>query len=357
MMTLLKPALWVHQEMRNIQPKLSPSMANGHSSRRERGRVREQGVGMLEFLLCRLKEQWRSYRKQLRKCRRNVSEDAVHDLRVEARRLISLLDLMSSFVPASCVTRAHEELKCHLDTFDDLRDTQVQLSATRKLRKDFPAARHFHRFLKKREADLCKIAAKDSTDLQIKPVGKPIKTIRDCAKRWLLRHSRQQANLLLTRSITRAFERVRQLKKRIDPNDTHSIHCTRIAFKKFRYMLEALDRRAVALSKELLERLRHYQGLMGDIQDAEVLLRAFEKFVRKEKPEVRPALQLTEALLGRRRKLIGKYLAGADELTKFWPAVPTARAIHPGNSRNNKKPKTKPRSSGARGLAPLRKTL
>jgi len=46
-------------------------------------------------------------------------------------------------------------------------------------------------------------------------------------------------NHVLT-AITRAFDRVAQLCDRVKASDTDTIHCTRIAFKRFRYMTEAL---------------------------------------------------------------------------------------------------------------------
>jgi CHAD domain-containing protein len=195
----------------------------------------------------------------------------------------------------------------------------VQLSATYELAKEFKAAQHFRRFLKKRELELRKSTRKETKHLRVKPLGKLIKTFREFTKSWQRHSSPRQASLLLVREITRAFDRTQKLKSRINPEDTHSIHCTRIAFKKFRYMVEALSTLPGFQGHEMLERFRRYQGLMGDIQDAEVLLRAFEKFVHKQKAKVEPALELTEALFRRRRQLVRKYVAHAEELIQFWP--------------------------------------
>jgi len=167
-----------------------------------------------------------------------------------------------------------------------------------------------------------------------KPLSKLVKEARECVKRWQQRDSKLQANSLLLGSIGRAFERTKYLKDRIDPHDTHSIHYTRIAFKKFRYMIEALAGQA-SRAKGLLERLRQYQGRMGDIQDAEVLLRSFEKFFRKQKTEVGPARQFAKASLQRRRELIRKFLASADELMEFWPPSKWRGAL-----RSNGKPRS-----------------
>ena len=71
-----------------------------------------------------------------------------------------------------------------------------------------------------------------------------------------------------------------------------AVHRTRIAFKKFRYMVEQLRSLIPGLPGGLPGKLRGHQKLMGDIQDCETLLAALDKFVRKEKSEARPAPQI-----------------------------------------------------------------
>jgi CHAD domain-containing protein len=240
-------------------------------------------------------------------------------LRVEARRLLSLLDLLSPFLTPGCVAKAQAALKCHLDTFDDLRDAHVQLEAVRSLRKDFSAARQFFRFLKKRETKLCRWTSKHSKKLRYKSLARLIAVCRRDTRIADERYSSPRANTMLLYGLTGAFGATTRLKNRIKPDDTHSIHCTRIAFKKFRYMVEALAGCLPWADERFVERMRRYQGLMGDIQDAQVLLHAFEKFCRKEKIEARPAAQFTQELLRRRQNLIATYLSAADRLLEFWP--------------------------------------
>src|SRR6516164_2438695 len=101
-----------------------------------------------------LKSQCKQYRKQLRRCQKKFSEKAVHDSRVAARRLISVVELLAPFLPAARVKKIERLLKQHLDTFDELRDTQVQLATLRRLERSFPAARSFKAYLKKKEERL-----------------------------------------------------------------------------------------------------------------------------------------------------------------------------------------------------------
>ena len=62
--------------------------------------VREPGAAEIyEFLAESLKMRWKRYRKRLKQCQRKFSEGAVHDSRIETRRLLSLIDMLRVFLP------------------------------------------------------------------------------------------------------------------------------------------------------------------------------------------------------------------------------------------------------------------
>jgi len=99
-----------------------------------------------------LKRQWQSYRAELQRCQEKLSEKSVHRSRVAARRLLATLELVDAFLSPGLLKKARHGLKQHLDIFDDLRDAQVISSAARPLRRSFPLARLFYRWLLVREA-------------------------------------------------------------------------------------------------------------------------------------------------------------------------------------------------------------
>src|SRR5260221_8758584 len=84
-------------------------------------------VRIYVFLSESLQARWKRYRKRLRQCQRKFSEEAVHDSRIETRRLLSLMELLGWFLGGDHLKKARRILKHHLNTFDELRDTQVQL--------------------------------------------------------------------------------------------------------------------------------------------------------------------------------------------------------------------------------------
>jgi CHAD domain-containing protein len=81
-------------------------------------------------------------------------------------------------------------------------------------------------------------------------------------------------------AIEMAFNRVVERKHAITPTDASSIHRMRVAFKKFRYTVESLAPLRGRTSSKQLKAMNAFQGSMGDIQDAEVLLTNVQAFAR-----------------------------------------------------------------------------
>jgi CHAD domain-containing protein len=133
----------------------------------------------------------------------------------------------------------------------------------------------------------------------------------------------------LLASVDRAFARTRQRWTRIRPQDAQTIHRTRVAFKQFRYMVEALADFLPWLTNHHLAAMRHYQSMMGEIQDAEVLLRTLDKFLRKQETVPEAAGRFRGDLLRRRQRLIRVYLGAAEQLLEFWPPPQSQAGLPP----------------------------
>ena len=89
----------------------------------------------------RVKAERRRYGKRLERGRRKFSEKAVHDLRVETRRLLALLDVLIALHFPGPLKKIRKVFKKRLDAFDELRDTHVQLLLLKPLCQEFPEAR------------------------------------------------------------------------------------------------------------------------------------------------------------------------------------------------------------------------
>jgi CHAD domain-containing protein len=125
--------------------------------------------------------------------------------------------------------------------------------------------------------------------------------------------------------VDHAFARAEQRRARINPRRAETIHRTRVAFKKFRYMVEALAAQVLLVRKAFLEDLRRYQTRMGDIQDAQILLRTVDKFLRKRNITSEPGRKLRERVMAKRQALIESYLEIMEQMKRFWPLAEAGR--------------------------------
>lgn len=276
-------------------------------------------VDVLKHLADSLQPQWRRYRKRLRRCQERFSEEAVHDSRVETRRLLATVELLRAFILERDVQKARRALKDHLDTFDQLRDTQVQLVYVGRLSPKFRVARVFNAWLGEREARLTRETRKAVKHIKTGRLGRRIAAFEEEIRRLGETLPRARALATALKAIDRAFARVAQLCRRVQATDTRTIHRTRIAFKRFRYMVDAMSPLLPSVNDQHRRAMRGYQSMMGDIQDVEVLLAALEQFVCSRTVDDRLTRQLREELLRRRRWLIQVYLNAADKLRHFWP--------------------------------------
>jgi len=281
--------------------------------------VHAQTADVLKHLGDSLNPQWRRYRKRLKRCQKRFSNDAVHDVRVETRRLLSTLELLGAFIPEPDIKKVRRALKRHLDIFDQLRDTQVQLGYVGRMAGAFPDVREFYDWLRDRKARLTRTTRKAVKRIQTKRLGRCLAAFEKEIRLQRKQISRERAFAIVQRAINQAFARVAQHCRQVRADDTRTIHRTRIAFKHFRYMVEALAPLLPAVTEDHRRTLRGYQCMMGDIQDMEVLLAALDKFVQKEKVNARSARRLKKELVRWRRLLIEIYLNAAGRLRRFWP--------------------------------------
>jgi CHAD domain-containing protein len=121
------------------------------------------------------------------------------------------------------------------------------------------------------------------------------------------------------RAVEATFNRVVERTLAIDPAASATIHRVRVAFKKFRYMVEALAPVLPWVTRKRLKAMNTFQGRMGDIQDAEVLLQNAQAFARKQGRGSEAVLAgALEELMRQRGALIEDFLASAKTLYTFW---------------------------------------
>jgi CHAD domain-containing protein len=282
------------------------------------------GANLAEGLL----EQWRAYRKQLSKSRKDFTMRNIHRLRVQTRRLMSRLALIDEILPrrrgpkAACRT-----LKQRLAVLGEIRDTHVQSQFVESKRQRFPGSEPLGRYLRERERELTKSTFKRVKRFGTSKLGRRLDDLRrELGGKNKPRQRPAALASAVWQATERSFEEVLRRRAAIDISDSKTIHRTRIAFKRFRYMLECSPVETLRPNRGQLARMAAYQRKMGNIQDTEVLLGVVHEFEGEHKGARRDLAAFTEYLERRRARLLHVYLNSVDDLLDFWPPPAKARA-------------------------------
>ena len=267
-----------------------------------------------------LEQRWKSHRRALKRCQDTFSEKSVHASRVETRRLLSLVELLNVFIGQSHLKKVRRLLKRQLDAVDPLRDTQVQLLLLGKQARHFPEVRSLREALQKREARALKAATRRIKRIKIRSLEK---IFRRLGRR--LSHVRREParsrrhRVAVMNAVQEAFARTLALQRAMDPGAAETIHRTRIAFKKFRYMVEALQPLFPEITRARLAAMQDFQSMLGAVQDTEVFLGRLDKHARGREARARELARFRRWLLVRHTGQITHCLKHADELHGFWP--------------------------------------
>jgi CHAD domain-containing protein len=259
------------------------------------------------FLRRCYESRWQKYRKSLKRARKDISEGSIHELRIDTRRMLALFELMERFCPREHLGEAQRRLNKFFKASGLLRDVQVQQCMIRKAAKRFPELAAFQKWLGRREKRLaCRFekniarGAKPKLKAELAALGKWLRqSVREKEIRGL------DARIFLSKVRAR-YKNISELREAVRANRPSTIHCLRIAFKAYRYMVEIIEPELVKIPMPLMTQLREYQALMGDIQDAEVLLARVAKF--ETKSDTRLASFRAE-LKRRHAELIKRFLA------------------------------------------------
>ena len=261
----------------------------------------------------------RRYRKRLAHCQEAFSETSVHDLRIETRRMLAMLDLLRALHFPDSLKKTRKIFKKRLDAFDELRDTQVQLLLLKPLRRAFPEARAFDPLLRRREQRIIGELRHDIKAMKQLRLERRLKAVEKELHEFASTGSPERTGTLASAALREAFDEVVALRLRVRSSHTATIHRMRVAFKRFRYVSELLQPLFPRLTAKQLRQMQAYQGLMGDIQDMEVLIAAVKQAVQLALLPARDVRHLLKELTRRRRGLIAVFMAAADRLFEFQP--------------------------------------
>jgi CHAD domain-containing protein len=269
-----------------------------------------------KLLLAALENKWRSYRAELKRCRAEFSNEAVHDLRVATRRMLALIQLLNSIAPQPRFRKMIRTFKAQLDEFDDLRDTQVILATLSEILPGLPQLQGFQKHQQTAEEKMLGILHKKIKKFDTSKITKRIQKTRAS----MAAEVRDDTQTKTLQAVDDAYLLTRQRLSGVDPARSATIHRVRIAFKSFRYMVEMISPLVKDFPENNFKQMDGYQSLMGEIQDAEVFIRTLAAFSKDVSfPEPDPVHHYDEC---RHAESISAYLAAMDQLDAFWRLAP-----------------------------------
>ena len=269
-----------------------------------------------QFLLAALDERWKNYRAELKHCREEFSNEAVHDLRSCCRRMLAFIRLLKSISPRPRLQKLNRAFKDQLDEFDDLRDIQVVLAEVSETVKELSQLQEFQDHLQRVEKGLLKTLRKRLRVVDLFDVSKRVRRLRESLKHETSNDLVRQG----LQAVDDAFLITKRRRDWINPAQATSIHRVRLAFKTFRYMVEIIHPLLDGFPTENLKCMHDYQSLMGEIQDVEVILQALtDAPVNVSSFDPEPVRRYYE---GCHAEAISTYLENMNQLDTFWRAAP-----------------------------------
>jgi CHAD domain-containing protein len=269
-----------------------------------------------QFLLEALDQRWKNYRAELKRCRAEFSNEAVHDLRSAARRMLAFIRLLNSVSPRPRLQKLGRAFKDQMDEFNDLRDTQVILAEITETIQELPQLQKFQEYLQGVERRLLKTLRKKLKVIDLFDVSKRIRRMRESLKT----EPNGDPVLQILQAVDDSFLITRQRQNWINPAQAATIHRVRIAFKTFRYMVEIIYPLLHDFPSENLNQMHEYQSLMGEIQDVEVIMQTLaDAPVQAPSFDSEPVRRYYES---RHAKAISAYIEDMNQLNTFWRPAP-----------------------------------
>lgn len=272
--------------------------------------------GASQLLLRGLEENWKGYLKELKHCRSEFSNETVYDLRSASRRVLTVVQLLNAISPRPRLQKIIRTFEDQLDELDDLRDTQVILAEISETIQELP---ELYGFQKNQQ-----IAEKRSQ----RSLRKMIKRFNhtELAKRIHRTHhfvdTGMDENLesQLLQAVDDTFLIAKQRLTWVDLGRPVTIQRVGSAFRVFRYMVEMIYPLLDQFPIQNLELMHHYQSLMGDMQDGEVLLQTLAEFLEQTSVS---DIETIRSFYGRRHEeAVAAYAKEMDLLHQFWRPAP-----------------------------------
>lgn len=290
--------------------------ATSGAEHRDMGPPAPLGEGLARVLDAR----WAHYREQRERLLAQFSEPAVHDLRVALRRLMTVLDLLHRLRVPGRPRALNRRLKRRFKALSRLRDVQVERNmvadATAEALSDFSA------HLETTEACLTEQARRQVAQGAAATAADHMARVRDGLAR---QNARAGGERRLARGIAREVKRLARRSqrrlRRVRARRPRTVHRLRLAFKAYRYALEAIaELRPWPGLEALLPHAKVWQTRMGEIQDSRVLMTELAAFRQGQTDHPGGLRKAGRRIKADRATALGDFCGRLEDLADFLEA-------------------------------------
>lgn len=213
---------------------------------------------------------------ELRSTHQRGDKAESHDLRVSIRRLLAALELTLALDEALVPSRIPHELEGVLDALSPLRDVEIQRQALEAQELPEGARRELMRHLVRREHKVRRALTHIVDDFPLRRLERAVASA--CSVLQSSDGDRtHSARLAVVGAIARRYWAFDRRRRAAASAGMKGLHRVRIAFKKYRYVVELGAPLLKPVPEQTRESMKLFQDQLGAVQDAVVVLELLER--------------------------------------------------------------------------------
>ena len=288
---------------------------------------------MDDSLLSSLDQSWKNFSGAWKSARTKSSEKAIHDLRVNTRRLIAILELAKAVSGDGEIAKLQRRFKKVLKRMGPLRDTQVLLVNLSRVQQGGLVSDFKKTLEQKERREIDGIRDKLRRGRKQK-LSKAVEDVRVGFSDLEAKLGREKVHRSIDRVLSSRRNELLKAERRFhrsQPISEDLLHAMRIALKKFRYVIEAAQPLLDDSARQRAKEMHAFQQLIGESRDVELLRTALEKWANK-RGKVIAVVPALDRLQQKRDSLLKKIFESLAELEQtltgtLQPVVEKTHAI------------------------------
>jgi len=270
---------------------------------------------MDDSLLSSLDQSWKNFSGAWKSARTKSSEKAIHDLRVNTRRLIAILDLAKAVSGDAEIAKLQRRFKKVLKRMGPLRDTQVLLVNLSRIPQRGLVG-DFKKTLEQKERREIDGIRDELSRRRKQKLSKAVEDVRGGVCNLQVKLGREKVHRSIDRVLSSRRNELLKAERRFhrsQPISEDLLHAMRIALKKFRYVIEAAQPLLDDSARQRAKEMHAFQQLIGESRDVELLRAALEKWANK-RGKVIAVVPALDRLQEKRDNLLKKIFESLTEL-------------------------------------------